>query len=89
MPIFVGAVVGFCDEDTKECLNIPHCWLTFLGEAMHLTGCPPCPTIQRPSAVQQEVLSENFLEEDSHHVFTVWPAVSPPEFDSETRISYG
>jgi hypothetical protein len=31
--IFLGAVAGFCDEDTEECCSTPQCWLTALGEA--------------------------------------------------------
>jgi len=86
--IFLGAIAGFCDEDTKEGCSATHCSLTALGEACRLTGCSQCPRIQRPSSLQQEMLSEISLEEDSHQVFTARITFSPPEFDSETRFSH-
>lgn len=87
-PIFLGAVAGFCDEETKEDCSVPRCTLSPLAEATRLTGCPPCPRAQRPSSLQQEVLSEISLQEYSYHVFTSWITFSAPEFDNETRISH-
>lgn len=86
--IFLGGVARLCDEVTKEGCSTRHCLLSPLAEATRLTGCPPCPRIQRPSSLQQEVLSEISLKEDCHHVFTAWITFSPPKFDSETRICH-